>query len=85
MDYERGGWIVEQLGTAIRHALADKESKLKGFKAKYCRWWLVLVDQVSWGTDDNDRQQLRETGPFVHSFEKVFIVNAERIDDYFEL
>lgn len=85
LDGQRGGWVIEQLEAAIRHALADKDSKVQAFKAKYRRWWLVLVDHVSWGTDDNDRRLLRKTGPFVHSFDKVFVVNAERIADYFEL
>lgn len=85
MDAQRGGWVVQRLELSIRHALAEKEAKVQAFKNKYSRWWLLLVDHVSWGTDENDRRQLRGTGPFVHSFDKVFVVNAEHIEEYFEL
>lgn len=85
LDAERGGMIVQLLSNSIRHSLADKDAKIVNFKSKYPRWWLVLVDHVSFGTDENDRRQLRETGTFVHTFDKVFIVNPHRIDDYFEL
>lgn len=85
LDAQRGGMIVQLLSNAIRHSLAEKDAKILNFKNKYPRWWLVLVDNVSFGTDENDRRQLRETGSFAHTFDKVFIVNSQRIDDYFEL
>lgn len=85
LDRQRGGWIVQKLEAAIRQALFEKESKILGRRQNYPTWWLVLIDHVSWGTDENDRRQLRDTGPFVHSFDRVFVVNAQSVDDYFEL
>lgn len=52
MDSQRGGWVVQQLGVALAHALREKDAKVKPFKEKYPRWWLVLIDEVSWGTDE---------------------------------
>lgn len=85
LDEQRGGWVIQQLAGAIRLALREKDRKVESYKGIYQRWWLVLVDPISWGTDENDRRQLRATGPFDHSFERVFVVNALRSDDYFEL
>jgi hypothetical protein len=85
MDDQSGGWVVGKLATSLSHALTEKETKVLPFKAKYHKWWLILVDHVSWGTDENDRRQLRLTGPFRHTFDKVYIVNPENIEDYFEL
>jgi len=85
LDRQRGGWIVEKLAIAIRHALVEKTYKISAFKANYARWWLVLIDQVIWGTDENDRRQLHKTGPFIHSFDKVVVVNAQDVTDFFEL
>lgn len=85
MDEQSGGWVVAKLAIALSHALLDKEEKVRPYKARYKQWWLVLLDHVTWGTDENDRRQLREVAPFTNSFDKVYIVNPENIRDYFEL
>lgn len=85
MDAQSGGHVVANVANSIRYALLDKDSKVEGYRSKYPQWWLILVDFVSWGTDENDRRQLRATGPFAHSFDRVYVVNPRNIADHFEL
>jgi hypothetical protein len=85
MDDQSGGMVVGKLAFGLNHALSEKDAKVQPFKAKYKEWWLVLIDQITWGTDENDRRQLRLMSEFRNSFDKVYIVNPNNLDDYFEL
>lgn len=84
-DRQAGGWIVANLQFALQHAIAEKEAKTRNFRASYPEWWLVLIDYVSFGTDEHDRRQLFENWRVQHTFDKVYVVNPRDLTDYFEI
>lgn len=85
LDQQSGGYVVGNLQAALQFAILEKEAKVAPYRAGYKDWWLVLIDFVSWGTDENDRRQLFSGWGVQHDFDKVFVVNPQDLADYFEI
>ena len=69
IDRNAGGWITSELIRNLRICIADKEQKTANCREKYPVFWLVLVDRISDGIDNYDRQMLKKT-ELKHSFDK---------------
>lgn len=84
-DEQSGGYIVGNLQFALQYAVAEKDGKVSKYRSKYSEWWLVLLDYVSWGTDEHDRRQLFDGWGIQHTFDKVYVVNPRDVLDHFEI
>lgn len=74
-DSDRGGWVVEDYRTNIQLCSDEKLAKVAPYRAKYHHWWLVLVDFIGYGLDENDCEQLGTAPPVVHRWDKLVVIS----------
>ena len=47
-DLDAGGWVISELERNIATCIAEKTRTVAPFRHKYCEWWLVLIDRISY-------------------------------------
>lgn len=66
-DNDSAGFIRHELIKNIEICVLKKTAKIAKVRSKYPEWWLVLIDQIGYGT--------RETIEICHDWDKVILVN----------
>lgn len=84
-DEDSGGWELEELERNLRLCIDDKSCKTSSFRSRYPEWWLLLLDQVSYGLTEFDRAQFKQQVAINHDWARVIIVNPLDYMHYFEL
>ena len=59
VDEDSGGWVFQEIERNLLFCVSEKEQKILPYLSKYDRWWLVLVDHVAYGLDQEDRDEFR--------------------------
>jgi hypothetical protein len=86
-DGDSGGWVMSEVESNLRICIADKEKKVAMHRHKYPEWWLLLVDYIDYGMEEEDRIVFRESvmPNIKHSFDKIIFVNPLDYRDGFEV
>jgi len=84
-DDDSGGWVLEELERNLRLCIDEKTAKVAKLRHKYPIWWLLLIDQVSYGLTEFDRAQFQSSVRIEHTWDKVILVNPLDHTHYFEL
>lgn len=84
-DDDASGWVLEKVERNLRLCIEEKSRKTAAFRSKYPEWWLLLIDQVSYGLSDFDRSQFRQSVHISHDWDKVIVINPLDCTHYFEL
>ena len=59
-----------------RRPVEEKTRKVKDYRERYASWWLVLVDHIAHGFEENERKELRSMiGPII-SWDKVIVLDS---------
>jgi len=66
---------LPSIDTSLSIILAEKETKMNPFKNEYQNWWLILIDYVGYGINQDEANNLDNKKLSETIFEKVFIVN----------
>jgi hypothetical protein len=76
-DGDSGGWVMSEVQRNLRICIADKEKKVAPHRHKYPEWWLLLVDHIDYGMEEEDRLVFKESimPNIQHSFDKIIFVN----------
>ena len=76
-DGDSGGWVMSEVERNLRICIADKEKKITPHRHKYPEWWLLLVDHIDYGMEEEDRILFKESvmPNIQHSFNKIIFVN----------
>ena len=76
-DGDSGGWVMSEVERNLRICIADKEKKIAPHRHKYPEWWLLLVDHIDYGMEEEDRILFKESvmPNIQHSFNKIIFVN----------
>ncbi len=69
----------------LKHIIPEKEEKIKKYQDGFKEWWLVLVDYIGHGLDDNDLQQLKDLHIHQTVFDKIVIVSPLDITRFVEV
>jgi len=80
-DHDSGGFVVSELDRNLRICIAEKAIKVAKFRHKYIRWWLLLIDHIGYGQDEEEVQALG----LPHSWDKVILVSPIDPANAFEL
>jgi len=75
-DRESGGFVLAEFKKNFDHCVKEKSGKIKDYYNKYATWWLVLVDQIAYGFDDSEREQLRSIINIDPSWDKVIVLDS---------
>jgi hypothetical protein len=84
-DEDSGGWVLEELERNLRLCIEEKTEKVAAFRDRYAEWWLLFIDQVSYGLSEFDRAQFKKGVRISHSWDRVILVNPLDHTHYFEL
>jgi hypothetical protein len=74
-DYDSGGIMVAEMYRSLKIIINEKELKIAPYLNKYNEWWLVLVDNVGFGLDDEEIKELKTLPLYNHIFKKVIIIH----------
>ncbi len=58
-DRNSGGWAMAEVQRNVKIILAEKAAKVEPYRHRYAEWWLVLVDYIARGLDNDDRRQMQ--------------------------
>lgn len=72
-DQDGGGWVIPVLKNNISYCITEKSEKIKPFKKNGEKWWLLLINHISfWG--DDDVEDIHAQKIKTKEFDKVLIV-----------
>jgi glutamyl-tRNA synthetase len=85
-DLDSGGWVIPEISRNLRLRIEEKTKKTAAFRHNYPVWWLILIDRIGYGIDDNDWDQLRgQKNIDVKDWDKVILLNPTDSADAREL
>ncbi len=70
-------WIVDELHKNIQLVIDEKNQKIDKNFGLYHEWWLILVDSIIYGLDDEDFKALKNISLDKKRFSKVIILSAK--------
>lgn len=73
-DHDSGGFIVGEIYRSLNIIIEEKVLKIKPYQKKYNDWWLLLIDHMGFGLDDQEINQLKSLSLENHSFKKIIIL-----------
>lgn len=85
IDFASGGWLLAELEQNLRHCIAEKTIKAAPFRSRYPEWWLVFVDQITYGLDEEDLEVFREQTPIEHDWHRIILVSPRDHTRWLEL
>ena len=74
-DHDSGGFVLAEMERNLHICITEKTKKVSRVRSKHPEWWLVLVDEIGYGLDEFDREQLRQLVQLDHSWNKIILVN----------
>ena len=75
-DRECGGFVLFEFKKNLEHCVKEKSEKVKDHYNKYASWWLVLVDQIAYGFDESEKEELKSMLSTNPSWDKIIILGS---------
>lgn len=75
-DRDSGGWVLSEFEKNFKHCVEEKTQKIKAHKDKYVSWWLILVDHIAHGFEENEKNEVKTTVSKNNSWEKVIVLDS---------
>ena len=72
---EVNGVIIDSREVVDKLRMAEKSKKIKNYYNKYNLWWLVLVDQISNGFNDNSKSYIKSMVSVNSCWDKVIVLH----------
>jgi hypothetical protein len=85
LDYDAGGAVLGELDRNLRLCVEEKSRKVKVYRTRYREWWLLLVDRLTYGLSDDEREMFLDRVDLVHDWNKIIIVDPSDISRCIEL
>ncbi len=76
MDRESGGFVLYKFRTNFDYCVQEKSAKIKNYYDKYPSWWLVLVDTIAYGFDEEEKQEIKSMVSVDSMWDKVIVLEA---------
>jgi hypothetical protein len=76
-DHDTGGFVLSNTQRNLRLCVQEKMRKIAPVRHKYPEWWLVFVDQISFGVGDCDQELFREHLGVEHDLDHVILLNPQ--------
>jgi hypothetical protein len=85
VDLNSGGFILAEIRENLSICIDEKSKKVAKVRHRYPEWWLLLLDYIGYGLDDDDCQKLRNLFELDGEWDKIILVNPLNIAGSFEL
>lgn len=84
-DVNSRGTPLPTLRRNLRLCVEEKSIKVQAYRIDYPEWWLILLDYVSFGRTDYEREGLREYLTMDHDWDRVVLIDPLDRSCSFEL
>jgi hypothetical protein len=84
-DRESGGWVLAEFAKNFGYCVKEKTQKIKTYEDKYSSWWLVLVDQIAHGLEENEKDEVKAMAGSNISWNKVIVLDSSSGNNVFEI
>ena len=85
VDRESGGFVLAEFKKNFDYCMKEKSEKIKEYYSRYASWWLVLVDSIAYGFNENDKKQIRSMLRINSCWNKVIVLNSLNGDNILEI
>lgn len=85
LDYDSGGFLIPQFRRSLELCVTEKSRKTAALRPKYPEWWLLLVDELSYGLSVRDRDDFFALEPLQSDWDRIIIVNPLDVSVWFEI
>lgn len=85
LDYDSGGFLIPQFRRSLEHCVTEKSRKTAAFRPNYPEWWLLLVDELSYGLSVRDRNDFFALEPLQNDWDRIIVVNPLDVSVWFEI
>jgi hypothetical protein len=75
IDLDADGYTLSELHRNLTIVVAEKEEKIAPHRQKYQIWWLVLLDYISHGLSDEEKEEFRTFPLLNHRWDKIILIN----------
>jgi hypothetical protein len=75
VDRQAGGSLLNKLQRNIQLVSDEKAEKVAPYRARYARWWLVLVDHIGRGRGALERELFDEHVRVQHSWDRLVLLD----------
>ena len=72
---DSGGALLSMYIENINHCIKEKSNKISQYQNRYNKWWLLLVDFMMWGLDENDISIVKPSISTLGLFDRLFIIS----------
>lgn len=73
-DMDAGGFIVSNYIENINLCIQEKNLKVNSVSQNYKEWWLLLVDTLGWGLDQNDILEVKNHLHTLGHFHQLILI-----------
>lgn len=84
-DKDSGGWLLDEFIKNLNYCIEEKKRKIEEYKNKYTSWWLVVVDHIAYGFDDNEKEiiktEINKSSPWV----KIIVLDSSSENKVLEI
>jgi hypothetical protein len=73
-DHDSGGFMVGEMYRSLNIIIEEKRSKIEPYQEKYDEWWLLLIDHMWLGFDEQEIYQLKSLSLVNHPFKRIIVL-----------
>ncbi len=84
-DFDAGGWVGAEYKRNIEHICEEKYLKIRSYRERYRRWWLVLPDFFWPNIDPDDYRTVSSDLCERFQFERIVIVALNDPTNFYDL
>jgi hypothetical protein len=84
-DLNSGGMLVGLMRENINHCAIEKDRKVAPVRSKYKEWWLILVDHIGFGLDEDEKDMVKAAMSTLHGWKKIRIIDPGDPSRFFDL
>ena len=75
-DRESGGFVLSEFKKNFDHCMKEKSEKINDHYAKYNTWWLVLVDQIAYGFNEDEKKEIKSMVSVNSCWNKIIVLDS---------
>jgi hypothetical protein len=76
LDFDSGGYVLPILLQNMNFCIEQKTKKITPCYCKYEKWWLILIDEISYGLNHKDKQYVSHQIIKKPTWERIITLNT---------
>lgn len=76
MDFDSGGYVLPNLLTNMNYCIQQKAEIANNSSHEYQKLWLILIDEISYGLNDDEKEYITENIEKHQIWDKIITLNT---------